>query len=212
MKIVNRTELPATALAPLIVWVRMHMSEAARQANILIMYKRHNVRVGGIANMVGMGRGRRANGFPPMEPLVTLLIAPNWLSRKYPYTDTYRPKVGPLTYTCWQDHFVALLAHELRHIEQFADLETWPRHLREDDAERCAKRLLAVYQAEGNDRETTEVMEAARQEVRVKTCPRCGFEGPIAEHFGYRTINGGKVIPQSYCHTCRRAHARGRRS
>lgn len=38
-------------------------------------------------------------------------------------------------------------------------------------------------------------------------CPRCGKtaigEEEIKKEFGYRTMEDGKVIPQSHCKTCR---------
>ncbi|GFP76386.1 hemagglutinin [Clostridium fungisolvens] len=41
-------------------------------------------------------------------------------------------------------------------------------------------------------------------------CPCCNKiakgEADIEEDFGYRTMNNGKIIPQSYCRECRSAH------
>ncbi|MDU4889425.1 MAG: hypothetical protein E6344_04520 [Clostridium sp.] len=41
-------------------------------------------------------------------------------------------------------------------------------------------------------------------------CPCCGKtakgEQEIEQEFGYRTMEKGKVIPQSYCRVCRSAH------
>ncbi len=41
-------------------------------------------------------------------------------------------------------------------------------------------------------------------------CPCCGKiakgEDEIEKKFGYRTMENGKVIPQSYCRKCRSAH------
>lgn len=46
-------------------------------------------------------------------------------------------------------------------------------------------------------------------------CPRCGKialgEGEIERHFGYRTMESGKVIPQSHCREGRSEEARNSR-
>lgn len=64
----------------------------------------------------------------------------------------------------------------------------------------------------------TEVIEISATEaeeaesVEIKSCPRCGIEGAVAELFGYRTMKRSKkdgtivttVRAQSFCKPCRR--------
>jgi hypothetical protein len=42
-----------------------------------------------------------------------------------------------------------------------------------------------------------------------RPCPRCGCicgEDKVDEVFGYRTLDEGYVVRQSYCRTCRNEH------
>lgn len=211
--IVNRTRIPTHSLTPLIEWVRERMNEDARKANILIMYKRRYARIGGFANRFAWGRGRKSRGLPQNEPLVTIEVGATWEQRGYPITETYKKRAGSMTYDNWQEHFVSLIAHELRHIEQYALGErkgTIRKMLSggsmEVDAERHAMRLLAEFKKAPIGEELS---HAAKKEG--KECPRCHKVGDIATMFGYRTIKGKSVIPQSYCFDCRRSHARTHR-
>lgn len=210
MKIVNRTQVPDAAVFPLIQWVLAHMDEKARGCNILLMQKARWKGIGGIANQMGFGRGRVSRGLPQAEPLVTIQIGARWEEIKYPKTETYKERAGSMTYYNWREHFVALLAHELRHIEQYATIESKEARKQrygslEVDAERHAQKILALYQ-----KHPVETIEKAAK-PKMKDCPRCNKSGPIDTMFGYRTIKGDKVIPQSYCIECRRAHAQERR-
>lgn len=61
----------------------------------------------------------------------------------YPTVSVYRKRVGPVTFTAWQEEVLFVLAHEFRHIDQFWSLKR-PKHF-EVDAERFAKSVLEKY-------------------------------------------------------------------
>jgi hypothetical protein len=211
--IVNRTRIPTDQLLPLIRWVLTYMGEAANKANMLLTYRKRNGSISGVARKMAFSGGRRTRGLPAGEPLVEIHIGTTWdLLKCYPRTETYKKRAGSMSYANWQEHFVALLAHEFRHIDQYAahaDRKAMKQIFNnslEVDAERYAMRVLAKYKEEPIEEALS---NAAKRES--KTCPRCGKSGDIGSMFGYRTIKGKSVISQSYCHECRRAHARERR-
>jgi hypothetical protein len=210
--IVNRTRIPTDQLLPLIKWVLAHMSEAASKAHILLSYRHRWRGIGGVARKMAFSGGRRTRGIPGGEPLVHIMMGAQWEQKAYPITETYKKRAGSMTYNNWQEHFVSLMAHELRHIEQYAAENDRIKRKQifnnslEVDAERHAMRLLALYKKNPIEEALS---NAAHKET--KACPRCNKSGEIATMFGYRTIKGKSVIPQSYCHECRRAHARERR-
>jgi len=59
---------------------------------------------------------------------------------------------------------------------------------------------LAVVVEHGRRQLPSTSARAARDPVA--RCPRCGLEGPVKEHFGYRTVHG-RSRPQSWCRDCR---------
>jgi len=65
----------------------------------------------------------------------------------YPRTQRLAPGTPLLAFNSWEEEFVAVLAHELRHVDQF---RSGLFHLGEEaeaevDAERAAARVLAEY-------------------------------------------------------------------
>lgn len=56
----------------------------------------------------------------------------------------------------------------------------------------------------------TKVEEAIRATTATRnlprsTCPHCEHNGPIETDFGWRTMAGGIIRPQSWCRECRAA-------
>jgi hypothetical protein len=50
------------------------------------------------------------------------------ITRSYPYTYTYKKRAGPVTVTSFTGLLFEVIAHELRHVEQFdACRRAWPR-------------------------------------------------------------------------------------
>lgn len=47
------------------------------------------------------------------------------LQQTYPHTAVYKKRAGAQTYGSWRDEFVAVVAHELRHIEQYNQSDTY---------------------------------------------------------------------------------------
>lgn len=218
MKYRNDTRFPDALLRPLIEWTRSKMDEGAQQAQIRIMYSigaRGNG-IAGIANGMAWGAGSRGKGFLPSLPLVRILVSPRWDMRRYPFEETYKQRAGALRYETWQEHFVALVAHELRHVDQtFIARKNGVRTKKEKqamfggsvevDAERHAKLILAEYRRE-RPQISMESAIAAKEET--KECPHCHRSGGIAAMFGWRRVNE-KMIPQPYCRPCRAAKVRG---
>ena len=71
-----------------------------------------------------------------------------WLPRytTYPFRDMYRKRAGDRVMQCWQDLFVCILAHELRHVDQ-NHMDKRPHHY-EVDAEKYAFKVFERYRAE----------------------------------------------------------------
>lgn len=63
----------------------------------------------------------------------------------YPIAAQHRKRTGGTVYRCWQDVFVAILAHELRHCDQrWSTDKSWAHHPHyEVDAEFFAQKVLA---------------------------------------------------------------------
>lgn len=62
----------------------------------------------------------------------------------YPIAAQHRKRTGGTLYRCWQDVFVAILAHELRHNDQFHTDGNWAHTpQKEVDAEQYAQKVLA---------------------------------------------------------------------
>jgi hypothetical protein len=44
----------------------------------------------------------------------------------------------------------------------------------------------------------------------LKTCPRCGYRGPVGPSFGFRNMGDGTYRSQSHCRECRRRKKAGK--
>jgi hypothetical protein len=90
----------------------------------------------------GHARKYHYNGTPS---LVTIRLSK---ALPYPYSSMYRKRAGPAIVHCWQEEFIFVLAHEMRHIDQFWSILGHHRHI-EVDAERFAIQVLRSYQLRG---------------------------------------------------------------
>lgn len=86
----------------------------------------------------GYDAGQVGHGVCYKQGLVEVYI-PRWTF--YPIAAQHRKRTGGTVYRCWQDVFVAILAHELRHFDQFSgEIKT---RFKEVDAELFAQKVLA---------------------------------------------------------------------
>lgn len=91
-----------------------------------------------------------------------------------------------------------------------ADLFSWAKEANQK------KRTRRRPQQNGFARALALVVEYGRRAELMKqasraTCPRCGNDGPVHEHFGTRRVNG-EVRRQSWCRNCRAQASRSRRA
>lgn len=83
--------------------------------------------------------------YDPVAPSsVELLVGDR--SPRFPYKDQHVPELPPVTINTWEEEVLLVLAHELRHIDQFW---SWDQindgHLIEVDAERFAIEVLEKW-------------------------------------------------------------------
>jgi hypothetical protein len=62
---------------------------------------------------------------------------------EYPTSSIYRKSVGEIVFEDWKEEFLFVLAHEMRHVDQYWS-DQMPRHP-EVDAERYAQYVLDCY-------------------------------------------------------------------
>lgn len=75
--------------------------------------------------------------------VVTLWLSPN--KTRFPMETCHRVSVGKIRLETWEEEFVLVLGHELRHIEQFWSGKTYAQV--EVDAERFGLQMLNEYRA-----------------------------------------------------------------
>lgn len=212
----NRTTIPTSSLAPLVEWARDYVGGNAKVAGLLIRYKKNAGHwIEGRATNMAASQGSRSNGFKQGFPFVLIYIGPFWQLAKYPISQVYKKRAGKIVYDNWKEMLIVFLLHEFRHIEQYRmrrevfdesgreALQHWDATFgsREVDAERFAMKGLEDF------KRSPLAMEKISNErtKQMKVCPKCGTDYDIAVGFGFRRVNG-KMIPQSYCYACRRAH------
>lgn len=137
MYVVNETQYDNSVLNPLIQFVLTHMPIG--QFAWLHMVE------GGVNHPLEVTGGLAEAHVPfPGNPTAPHRVT-LWLrfdTAKYPYKTCHRKSVGEVEVASWQEEFILVLAHELRHIHQF--VFGTPRQY-EVDAERCAIAVLERY-------------------------------------------------------------------
>jgi len=123
---------PSHLLAPLVAWVAGQMKGSAT----VQVHDREKP-------------GQLSAGFARNDGSVVLHLS---RQTSYPRRTTHVREVGSVRLDSWQEELVLVLAHELRHVEQFA---TWPprklmKRAMEDDAERFAVMVLERFRAEAS--------------------------------------------------------------
>lgn len=144
MYVVNETKYDNSVLNPLIQFVLTQMPIG--QLAWLHMVD------GGAADPMEVTGGLAEGHSPfPADPSVPHRVT-LWLRlnpQKYPYKTCHRKSVGEVSVDSWEEEFVLVLAHELRHVHQF--VFGTPRNY-EVDAERHAIAVLTQYRNRGNRR------------------------------------------------------------
>ena len=146
MYVVNETKFDNSVLNPLIQFVISHSPFVSSFAWL------HMVEGDGPAGDIEVTGGLAEANVPfPSDPRVphrvTLWL--NFESGKYPYKACHRKRAGTAVIRTWDEEFVLVLAHELRHIYQF--VYGSPRHY-EVDAERHAMSVLNFYRNRNSQR------------------------------------------------------------
>jgi hypothetical protein len=139
MYVVNESKFDNAALNPLVQFVLTQMPVVSQFAWLHMLngeppFDPMEV-TGGLAE---------ANVPFPSDPAVPHRVT-MWLrfdNSKYPYHTCHRKRVGGITVQSWEEEFILVFAHEMRHVHQF--LFGSPRHY-EVDAERCALAVLNHY-------------------------------------------------------------------
>jgi hypothetical protein len=136
MVIHNESARPTKQLRPLINFCKPFFNHHALVSLFMYTADRNGELTGGWADKYHLGVV-----FTDGVPSSVLLRLSKGM--KYPTASVYRKSVGQVTFDNWQEEFLFVLAHELRHIDQFWSFEP-PRHY-EVDAEKFALEVLAEY-------------------------------------------------------------------
>jgi hypothetical protein len=89
------------------------------------------------------------------------LVAPSLVkmtlsaAERYPRCSEHVPEVGPIEFQTWEEEFLLVLAHELRHVDQFWGERITDAHKAEVDAERFALRSLQRYRKRSRQKSAT---------------------------------------------------------
>lgn len=143
MLIANLSCKETSELLPLIQFVSGHCDNSA-MANLII------------EDSVGLFSSGRAWKFVPRKggdhPILgrydfgtpSLVRVGLSTKRHYPKISLHRQSVGPIEVSSWEEEFVFVLAHELRHIAQFWSPNSYPTYY-EVDAESHGKNVLELF-------------------------------------------------------------------
>lgn len=135
MKIINESAIPTRTMLPLINFTRRYFW--CRDDFLLKIFNHTDKRPG----IVGSAEKIYPNWIKGSEfNLVQLQMNPQ---KKFKRKDMYRKAAGPVYFKSWEENFIMVLAHELRHIDQFTS-ENIPYHM-EVDAEKYAMLVLNEY-------------------------------------------------------------------
>lgn len=102
---------------------------------------------------MGAGNAYRWDPTDNVDPLApSLIVLQVSRNRSYPVKDTYcdekdKPYAEEVTIHSWDEEFVLILAHELRHIDQFFCINGngLSERQMEEDAEKFAIKVLSSY-------------------------------------------------------------------
>lgn len=130
MKILNHSGRKTSVLRPLARFVASHC-KCSVMAHLLLIDTPQYVHMNGHA-------WKREGGDPGAPSRVSIAFGSN----EYPKT-TVQAGITT-TVSCWEEEFVLVLAHELRHVDTFWSKEG-PPHNYEEDAEEFAHGILAEY-------------------------------------------------------------------
>lgn len=152
MHLINRScrYLPFQ-LVPLIDVVRRH-AKFADLVNLVVADRWDNEVTGGYSIKRPTKRDLDKLGLKgiviPTKAAPSLIKLDVSFRGKYPRRSTHVEEVGEVTFNSWQEEFLFVLAHEVKHIDQFWT-QPMEEHAAEVDAERFAVNVLASYR---NDR------------------------------------------------------------
>jgi hypothetical protein len=131
MRLANLTNLP---VKPLIKFVEKHFDSTAK-TQLFVDTTTQTDRYG----------GARCGGLASSDDKVYVTMNP---AATYPRTQRLNLRTPEVRFESWQDEFVMVLAHELRHIDQFAlDAFRGQAFEAEIDAETFAADVLAAFRA-----------------------------------------------------------------
>ncbi len=157
MRILNETDVPTKALETLIDFIQAMLpsSSVARFEFLDQLPEKSGT----------SGQASRDNGEGPpvaFPGLVEIWVAPQGRG-SFPRLDQYVPDLMPILLRSWEEELVLVLAHELRHIEQFyTDLGTdMDSRAMEVDAETFAYEALRLWRARRPDRRCRTTKKAA---------------------------------------------------
>jgi hypothetical protein len=137
MRIQNESGVPTKTLRPLLKFALECLPPEAQMAQFRILDGDPRKTMGGLADMDG--------GCGATPSMVTLwLTSPQ--NGMYPRADQHVPELDPVTLNSWTEEVLLIVAHELQHVVQFYDDESYEdAHVMEVDAEAQAIQVLNAW-------------------------------------------------------------------
>jgi hypothetical protein len=138
----NDCDLPTSRFKHLLAFAIEEAGQGAQMAHIQLRQQVLGKAIGGLADMFGM------EDEDPVSPSTVTL----WLSSPkagvFPHRQQFVPEVPAVEVRSWDEEFLLVASHELKHILQFWSDEEFPdQHLMEVDAEAFAIRTLLRWRA-----------------------------------------------------------------
>lgn len=162
MKIYNHTDIKTRDLLPLVNFVAARC-KTSMMAHLVVTEDPGFRAMNGFAWHRSFDDDHGYDHPVPMyDPTAPSRVTIRFAAPQYPKTTIYRQSVGKVTVRSWQEEFVQVLAHELRHIDQFWSTSVMPREY-EVDAERFSHEVLNDWRLEQQRQHRTKPRATARR-------------------------------------------------
>lgn len=134
----NNSRLQMSELRPLLEFAIGEVGQAAQNTRVTIVD--HDMKwSAGLAEMYGEGEDA-------LFPSHVLICLGTMLPERFPHVEQYLPETPAIEVRSWEEEFLLVVAHELKHVDQFwSDFDCADAHGMEVDAEGFAIQTLVRW-------------------------------------------------------------------